>query len=41
MYFLQYGYNTKYPMIRYDQKNYFLKNDNECKKLGCFEFLLI
>ncbi len=33
-----FGYNTKYPRMRTDQKTYFLKNGDNGKKLGYFEF---
>ncbi len=35
-----YGYKTKYPRIRSDQKTHFLKNKYVHKKLLCLEFWL-
>jgi hypothetical protein len=35
-----YGYKTKYPRIRSDQKTHFLKNKDIHKKLLYLDFLL-
>ncbi len=33
-----FGYNTKYPRMRCDQKTYFLRNRDKGKKIRMFEF---
>jgi hypothetical protein len=36
-----FGYNTKYPRMRSDQKTYYIKIENKCQKVGFFKFQLM